>query len=464
MKLSELLRSVGVLCFDDTEIKGISDDSRLIEKDWLFIGIHGEYISEVLEKAFVLSEEKSYHVNMYECNQLKDKINIILNVFYNHPCSSLFVTGVCGTNGKTTVSYLISQLLEKNNEKVMLIGTSGIYYEDKQIETYNTTPSAFVLAYYFHLAITYGIKYIVMEVSSHAIAQDRITFIRFDRLVYTNISMDHLDYHLTFPVYEYTKFKLKNYLKKNGKVIVNADCVYFHDLYKTEISIITYGQYASHFMIHDIILNDKESMFSINGIKFHVNLLALFNVYNCVSSIVCLISMKICLNKLVEMCKTIRGMEGRLQVIEGKRTVWIDYAHTPDAIYELLSFANMVKRGKIILVMGCGGDRDKSKRSLMGKYAYDMSDFPIFTSDNPRNENVEDIVKDMMKNIEGDVLFIQSRKEAIKQAIQSSQKSDIIIVAGRGNEKFQKIKNKMIACKDETMILEILQMEDFNDV
>lgn len=242
------------------------------------------------------------------------------------------------------------------------------------------------------------------------------------------------------------------------------DCEYFHDLYQLESSLITYGQYASHFLIHDISLSEKGSSFSINGVQFHVELLALFNVYNCVSAITCLVSMKITLNELVERCKGLKGVEGRLQMICDKRNIWIDYAHTPDALYELLSFANMIKKGKIILVIGCGGDRDKSKRAIMGKYAYEMSDFAIFTSDNPRSENVEDIVKDMMKNIKNEVLFIQSRKEAIKHAIQSSQKSDIIIIAGRGNEKFQKIKKQMIACKDETMILEILKMEDLKDV
>ncbi len=456
---NELLALIGIESDDKREIQGISCDSREVSTDWLFICTADKhqlrYLEEAAQKGAVTISELN-HGNGYLCEDCKQALCTLIDAYYDSPARQLFVIGVTGTNGKTSVASYLRQMFTCFGKQSVLIGTNGIDIGNEHIDNPNTTPSVMVSLHTFLQAIKQGISIVIMEVSSHALAEDRLGFIRFDRLIYTNITQDHLDYHLTFTHYQYTKFKARFYLKENGRILLNQDRPEVMELLHLRTrGIITYGTKPAHVQLKNIQLTSTASSFEVGHLHFETELLSMNNVYNLGACIALFKSLGIHNHDLCEAVKQLKPVAGRLEVVQAHdRCCWIDFAHTPDALRKLLEFARQVAHGRIITIIGCGGERDHEKRHQMGTIASTLSDIAIFTADNPRHEKVETILQAMRQNVLNNVFCIPDRKKAIVFALSISLKSDIIIVAGKGNEQFLIVNDEKIPYNDKAFIKE----------
>lgn len=454
--LAKLLQEIDIPCSDHRMVLGISDDSRRIQKDWLFISRKGTnnngeaYAQAVVERGAVVLWEQEQTEHCYHHDHLIEAQAIILKYFYHDPCRHLCVIGVTGTNGKTSVSNLLAQMFHALGKRTILIGTGHIQYDDIIEEIDNTTPSACKLAETFALAIERHIPVLIMEVSSHAIDQKRIGFIRFDAIIYTNISRDHLDYHITRIHYQYTKFKLRDYLKQSGRIIVNHDDHSLHPLYDFhDHRIVTIGQNQAHLQISDITLGLQGSHFFVQKEPFETKLLGIHNIYNIVECLAVLHVLEISCKQQQDIVASLHGVAGRMEVHEfDQRFVMIDYAHTASSLQALLALVKQLHANRIIVVCGCGGERDTSKRPQMAQIAINRSDIAIFTSDNPRNEKPYHILCDMIKGINGAYEIFENRACAIKYAVKNAREHDIIVIAGKGDEQVQLINGKKYPFSD----------------
>lgn len=464
MRLNRLLSEIKIACEDERCILGISDDSRRVQRDWLFICRRGgtPYVQEAIEKGAVVLWEEPKAQGCYHVDVVEEALPILLNAYYHEPCKHLCVIGVTGTNGKTSVSMILKQMIEGIGKQVMVIGTGHVRYQHKDELIENTTPSQCLLAWYFAQAKELHIPYIVMEVSSHAIDQGRIDFIRYDFILYTNIRKDHMDYHLTRTHYTYTKFKLRKFLKAHGVIIVNHDDTQLHYLYDlSDRKIITIGSSQAHLCIEDIVLAIDHSEFTLLGQHFETGLLGMMNLYNIVEVLAVLHYIFVPVKKQVELVKQLKGIAGRMEVLEVKDYyIWIDYAHTASALLELLKLANQVKQSRVICVIGCGGNRDCEKRPQMANIASEQSDACIFTADNPRNEAIQNILMEMIQGVQGEYHIYENRAYAIKYAMKIAQKHDIIVIAGKGDEEYQLIKGRKYPFSDREWVRIYSRMEE----
>lgn len=470
MTLSKLLSTIHIVCEDHRVILGISDNSKEVNKDWLFIAHQGigcsgkTYIAEALEKgAVVLQEDIAVkQENVYYTPDIKAVLPEILKIYYQEPWQDLCMIGITGTNGKSSVANILKQLLEINGKEVMVIGTGQIQYLSKTVPISNTTPSLFVLLHYFSLAKQLGISTVIMEISSHAIDQLRIQSIFYDFIIYTNITQDHLDYHITKTHYQYTKFKLRTYLKTKGIIIINNDDPILESLYAlSDHKIITCGVRQAHYSIRHIQLTAMGSNFELHTYSFHTLLLSMVNIYNITQAIMVCRCLQISYPKLIQDVANLHPVAGRLQYLSTvKPIIWIDYAHTFMAVKSIIDFANLVKEARLILVVGCGGEREKEKRKQIGEYVQKHCDMAIFTSDNPRHEDPDKIIMDMLPASHSHIEIIENRYFAIKHAIKIAGNSDIIVIAGKGNEVSQSFMGKEYAFHDEDCVHEILQREE----
>lgn len=463
------MHALHITCDDETIIQNLCDDTREIAFNSLFIARKGHHqeelnknISTALNKgAKVLTDAFYIHHDVYRCEDIEAIIMDVITVFYNDDWDELYVVGVSGTSGKTSVASMIAQLLNHFKGDVMQIGTGFVKYLNTRITTHNTTPGIFQLAKYISLATQNKIKYVVMEVSSHAIDQNRIGFIRFDCIVFTNIREDHLDYHLSKTHYLYTKFKLRRYLKKDGIIIYNGDLPYMHELRSlTYHKCIVYSCTQAHYVIEHIHLYEQESVFELQGNVYRSPYIGMFNVYNIVSAIILMRHVNINALPLSDFVANMQLVKGRMEVIKGENyTIWLDYAHTEDALHQILCLAKQLKKNRIVTLIGCGGDRDKRKRPLMAQCAMEFSDQCIFTCDNPRNESIHDIIFDMLPLNLQHVRIFEHRYYAIKYCIKNAQKDDIIIIAGKGDEEIMEIKQEKYSFSDRAIIHEFLGKE-----
>ncbi|MEG1475319.1 MAG: UDP-N-acetylmuramoyl-L-alanyl-D-glutamate--2,6-diaminopimelate ligase [Longicatena sp.] len=469
IKLSEVLQMFHIACNDHRVLLGMSDHSKEIVKDWLFVCRKGnqieqqQHIEEALNNGgVVLCEGSLLCKNVYTCEHIETKIQTLIELYYGNLCDNISVIGITGTNGKTSVASIISQFLKMEKKEVMQLGTGFVKYKGNEETTSNTTLGCFQLANYFRKANGNGIDAIVMEVSSHALDQNRINFITFDAIVYTNISQDHLDYHLTKTHYQYTKFKLRKYVKPKGFLVYNTDCPLLFDLPAlTKCSCIGVGLKASHFGISNVVLDAVHSSFEMEKVVYKSGLLGMMNIYNIAQAIVLCRLLKIEAQHLQEDCLTIKPVLGRLEVIQAKNfVIWLDYAHTPEALKTLLQFANKVKKRRVICLIGCGGNRDHKKRKLMADIASEESDIAIYTSDNSRNERACDILNEMMISRLANVKVYENRYFAIKHTIKIAQNSDIIIIAGKGDEDGITIYGKTYPFSDRKIVRERLVKEE----
>lgn len=470
MLLKDLYYESGKL--GDIEIKGITCNSKEVKPGFAFVCLKGAKSdghkfapdAEKAGAAVIFSESDLELENQIVVKDTHECYFNLCAKWFGDPAKELKLIGVTGTNGKTSVTYMLKSIFEKAGYKTGLIGTIQNMIGEDVIETHNTTPDAFTLNKLFREMADSGCKYVVMEVSSHALDQKRICNVMFDIAVFTNLTQDHLDYHITMDNYLLAKKKL---FKMCKKAVLNSDDPYFEKLKEgLDCKIITYSA-------------SNNSDYSAKGINYHpvgveyelvekglikhisVNTGGRFSVYNSLCAAVSAIESGIDIETVVTALKELKGVKGRAEVVETGRdfTVIIDYAHTPDGLKNILSTFKECKKGRLVAVFGCGGDRDKTKRPIMGNVAVHYADYVIVTSDNPRSENPASIINDILEGIKGiptPVKVIENRTEAIKFAISNARKDDIIVLAGKGHETYQILNTGTIHLDEREVVKEAL--------
>lgn len=477
MELKDLLKDLELetLNLKNVEITDISDDSRKMIKGSLFVAIKGNnyngnlFIKDSIKQGAiaVLTEEKpkeKFDIPVIISKNIDDDIKKIAKKFYDNPFEKIKTIGITGTNGKTTTTYLIKSILDLNY-KTGLIGTIKTIINNKEFESINTTPNFLTLIKLFKYMVDEKVDYAVMEVSSHGLKLNRIDGIIFDSVIFTNLTQDHLDFHKTMEDYRNSKLILFSLVKENGSSIINLDdpsSKHFVETSKTK-NIFTFGIKNSdaRFQIKIEKISLDGSIFSILDKKENKNyqiktkLIGEPNIYNCTSAFLACYSLNIPVEKIKEGLEKADPVKGRYEIYYDKRgfKIIIDYAHSPDSLERLIKTVRRLTPGKIITVFGCGGDRDKEKRPIMGKIASHLSDIVILTSDNPRNEDPNIIIDDIVKGItEKNYIIEVNRRNAIKLAFSHAKSNDSIIIAGKGHEDYQIIKNKKYHFDDSEIV------------
>lgn len=470
MRAKELLQKVGYEIEEDFEVHDIQMDSRLITENDIFIALNGahtdghRYIPDALAKGakLILSE---YEVPGYSTIVMSDShktLSTLAYYFYGEPTQNMTVIGVTGTNGKTTTTTLLYQALRALGKRCGLIGTNGLYYPEGFIPLNNTTPDALLLMRYFKKFQDLNIHTVIMEVSSHALVLGRVDYIRYDVAVFTNLTQDHLDFHKDMEDYFNAKKMLFTDLDTNATAVLNADDETYRRLQAaTQANIISYGIQNGDYRAENVRLRMEDTQFDVAGSHVVSDLLSIANVYNLLAVFTVLISLGYDQNKVIEVISRLPHIEGRMEKVYNQEFLaLVDYAHSPDSIANALNFLNEIKKGRLIALVGCGGDRDKSKRPKMAKEACSKADFAILTSDNPRTENPEDILKDMQEGLNyTNYCVIVNRKDAISQAVNMAQPGDIIAVLGKGHEDYQIIGTTKYHFSDKEEILKAIKGE-----
>ena len=481
MKLSELLKNVEVLNSlgdADVDITGVNIDSRRIEKGHLFIAIPGtqtdghNFIPKAIEQgaAAVLCEyfpnTRVPGITYIAVESTEDAVGKVATVFYGEPSLKLKLVGVTGTNGKTTIATLLYNMFRKFGHKCGLLSTVCNYIEGEAIPADHTTPDPIELNKLLHQMVEAACEYAFMECSSHAIAQKRIGGLKFAGGLFTNLTRDHLDYHKTFENYRDAKKAFFDGLSKDAFAITNADDKNGAVMVQNcKAKVKTYSTRSMADFRARIIECHFEGMYlEIDGREVGVQFIGKFNV----SNLLAVYGAAVMLGKKPEdillVLSTLKSVAGRLEPIRSKDgiTAVVDYAHTPDALENVLNAIHEVldgKGGQVITVCGAGGNRDKGKRPLMAQEAVKQSDRVIITSDNPRFEEPQDIINDMLAGLDQKqmkkVVSIVDRKEAIKTACMLAQKGDVILIAGKGHEDYQEIKGVKHHFDDREVVREI---------
>lgn len=457
-------------------INKIENNSVNIEINDIFVAIKGEdtdghdYIFEAIKKGAktIIYEDKYYEyksfdaINLIKVHDSKKALAILTNYFFDEPSKKINLVAVTGTNGKTTVTSMIYNLLRLINKGCTLIGTTGIKINEKELETINTTPSTLVINQVLNQSILNNISNVVMEVSSHAIKQQRVSQLDINTVIYTNFSHDHLDYHKTFDDYFYSKGLLFSYLGNyfnEKKIILNGDDKFYKKFIRlSNVKYYTYGiNEDNDFQAKDIICDIDKIAFDFyyyNEFIGYVNtnnIFGFFNVYNLLAILTYFYINNYDMNIVLDKIQYLNCTKGRMQKVENKFniSVFIDYAHSPDSVYRVLNEIKMISKKNIICVVGCGGNRDKLKRSIIGKITTSIADYVIFTSDNPRFEDPNSIINDIVKGAcNNNYICIENRKEAIKYAIDTVGDNDVVVVLGKGHENYQVIKDKRVFFSD----------------
>ena len=480
MKLNELLKNVDILnILGDTEVEitGVNIDSRRIEPGHLFVAIVGtqtdghKYIPKAIElgaKVILceqLPEDKAEGVTYVVVKSTEDCVGEVATQFYGDPSRKLTLVGVTGTNGKTTIATLLYNMFRKFGHKCGLLSTVCNYIEGEAIPTDHTTPDPIELNQLLAQMVEAGCEYAFMECSSHAIAQKRIGGLKFKGGLFTNLTRDHLDYHKTFENYRDAKKAFFDGLAKDAFAITNADDKNgLFMVQNTKAQVKTYSTRTMADFKARIIECHFEGMYlDIDGREVGVQFIGKFNV----SNLLAVYGAAIMLGKKPEdiliILSTLKSVNGRLEPLRSPEgyTAIVDYAHTPDALENVLNAIHEVLdgKGKVITVCGAGGNRDKGKRPLMAQEAVKQSDKVIITSDNPRFEEPQDIINDMLAGLDQKqmkkVVSIVDRKEAIRTACMMAEKGDVILIAGKGHEDYQEIKGVKHHFDDKEVVRDI---------
>ena len=472
-KLVKLLDEYKTKNFQDVEISGLSYNSLTTKSGDIFICIRGEavdghkYAKSAVEKgavALFCEEELPMDIPQIIVDDTKRTMANIAAAFYNEPSSDINLIGVTGTNGKTTVTHLLQKILEENNEKCALIGTLGykLSSNDEYKEAKHTTPQPPELQRDLRLMADSGINNVVMEVSSHSLEQKRIGCCNFNGAVFTNLTQDHLDYHITMKNYFKAKAILFEGLEEGAFAVINADDEYAKDFISVvpkNVKVLTYGVKKEA----DVKASDID--FSVDGAKLSVefncksekmnlHLNGMFSVYNALAAFATALAIGVDYKVIINALENTKSVAGRFEIVSKKPLVIVDYAHTPDGLENVLKAARELTpaTSNLICLFGCGGDRDTTKRPKMGKIADELSDKVVISSDNPRSEDPQLIISDIMtgiKTVNTQRIFVEpDRGEAIKFLKTISNEDDVIVIAGKGHEDYQILKNETIHFDD----------------
>ena len=479
MKLKEIIKNLVVLDSNadmEMEIGGISYDSRKTQSGDLFVAIRGfesdghRFIPKAVEKgaAAVLcesaTEDGTPYVRVADCRL---GLALASREFFGNPASEMTMIGITGTSGKTTSSYLLKHLLEsKLDAKVGLIGTNGNMIGDEFLHTEHTTPESYELHRLFRSMADAGCTHVVMEVSSHSLTLERVAGITYDVGLYTNLSQDHLDFHGTMEEYAAAKKKLFSQCKMGCVNLDDKWAGFMMEGAKCPISTFSIEQ-------NDADLTAKDLRLSANGVRFaavnnsglaltKLAIPGLFSVHNALGVMSAGLALGISLNDCADAMSSAKGVKGRLEVVPTDReySIIIDYSHKPDALENVLKTLRPVTKGRLFALFGCGGDRDKAKRPIMGAIAADNADCVIVTSDNPRTEDPEEIIRQIVEGVKGrrtPIKVICDRVEAIHWAIDNAGPGDVILLAGKGHEDYQVVGHEKHHMDEREIVAEYLE-------
>lgn len=436
----------------------VKTNSKFVKKNDIFVCIHDDledrhkYIRNVKDASAIIIDKdikRNIKIPLIKVNDTNDTLFDIYNNYYGEPLSNVNLVAITGTDGKTTTAMLIKQLLD-NYEDTAYLGTNGFIYRDKKFKTDNTTPCIESILKYAYMLRRDGVRNLVMEASSEGLLHNRCKNLCFTRALITNVTGDHFNVHGDFDSYLKSKLKLFSNLSNDGVAIVNIDDVSYKYIKNLNKKIITYGfGKRADFQIKNVRLFEDKTLFSIkyNNKIYNVNspLLGNFNVYNLTLAIVCCCSFDIDISDVIKFVKDLEPVSGRVNVFRSRNgaRIILDYAHTVKATFEILKFVNSIKSGNVITVVGCAGGRDSSKRRDIGKIVTKYSDKVIFTMDDPRYEDVNGIISDMICEIEtSNYVSIVNRKKAIRSAIRSAKSNDIVLILGKGSDDYMAVGNK----------------------
>jgi UDP-N-acetylmuramoyl-L-alanyl-D-glutamate--2,6-diaminopimelate ligase len=460
-------------------VNKIEFDSRNIQENDVFVAIRGTVSNghDFIEKAInlgavavicdVLPEVIVVGVTYIQVKDTNSALAYMANNYYDNPSSKLKLVGITGTNGKTTVASLLYQLFKKAGYKVGLLSTVKIMVDEVEYKATHTTPDSLTINYYLNEMVAIGCDYCFMEVSSHGVHQKRTEGLHFEGGVFTNLSHDHLDYHPTFAEYRDVKKSFFDHLPKTAFALSNIDdkngLVMLQNTYakKLTYALKSYSDYKAQILENQL----SGLLLKINDNEVWVKLIGTFNAYNLLAIYGTAVQLGIESFEALRLLSELESVSGRFQFIVSneKITAIVDYAHTPDALENVLKTINDIrtKNEQLITVVGCGGDRDKTKRPIMANIATQMSDKVIITSDNPRTENPSTIIAEMEAGVEPQnykkSLSIEDRKQAIKTACQLANPNDIILIAGKGHETYQEINGVRHDFDDMKIVKEFLE-------
>ncbi len=459
MKLRELIKNLSIIEMNadaELEISGVSYDSRKTEKGDMFVAIRGfeadghKFIPKAVENgaAVILCEEKpSCDIPYVLVSDSRYGLAIVSRDFFGDPASEMTMIGITGTSGKTSSSYLIKHMLEsKLDAKVGLIGTNGNMIGDEFLHTEHTTPESYELHKLFRHMADSGCTHVVMEVSSHSLTLERVAGIHFDVALYTNLSQDHLDFHGTMEEYAAAKRKLFSMCSLGCFNLDDAWADFMRDGASCRTMTFSTEKNEADLVAKDIRLTaDGVRFASVSGDEISMTKLGIpgmFSVYNALGTMSVGLALGLSLADCSDAMSSAKGVKGRLEIVPTGRdfSVVIDYSHKPDALEKVLKTLKPVTRGRLIALFGCGGDRDKLKRPIMGRIATDNADLVVVTSDNPRTEDPDEIIREIvagMKDKRTPTKVICDRREAIAWAIDNAASGDVLLLAGKGHEDYQ---------------------------
>lgn len=457
-------------------INKIECDSRAVAKGDLFCCVNGTFsdghkYAETAVKngaVAVLCERKLENIRVPQIIVENTRIAMaqIAAVFYNHPADDMRIIGITGTNGKTSTTYMLKSILERAGKKVGIIGTICIMIGDEKLHSERTTPDSIHLQEILRQMSDAGVDVVIMEVSSHALDQYRVHGIVFDVAEFTNLTVDHLDYHRSFENYLDAKKKL---FSMCINAAINLDDAHSKDIiYSTGCPVTTFGlDSRADIFAEDIVYDTKHTVFTLckgkERMQITVPIPGKFTVYNALGAAAVAMLSGASWKHITEGLAAMKGVAGRIEPLDtyGRNfDVYLDYAHTPDALENVIKTVREIAKGRIVTLFGCGGDRDSSKRATMGEIAGSLSDFLVVTSDNPRTEDPMSIINMVMQGVkktECPYVIIENRYEAIKFSLLNAQENDIIILAGKGHEDYQEINGEKHHFDEKEIVDDILR-------
>ncbi|MFA7435573.1 MAG: UDP-N-acetylmuramoyl-L-alanyl-D-glutamate--2,6-diaminopimelate ligase [Bacilli bacterium] len=473
MKINKLINKKLI---NNHKINSLKTNSKYIKENDVFYAIKGSkfdgniYIEDaikagaktIISESYFNEKEKYKNINFEVVDDIRKTLAIHAKIFYNDISKRMTLIGITGTNGKTTITTLLYKYFQFLNKKATLVGTNGIYIMNKFYETKNTTPDILEIYEILKKSKESGVNVVFMEVSSHAVKMLRIYGLEFKIALITNLTQDHLDFHKTMEDYRYTKGLFLSSIEANNNAIINKDVEdYKFFSYLTKAKLSTFGINESNYQLINYKLSVEGSSFVVSINKkvyaFKTKLLGLFNIYNLLSflSIIDIMGLfKKYRDKTIEFIASKINILGRMEVVNNKNRYFvIDFAHTPDGVNNVIDFLNSVKINNLYVVIGCGGDRDKSKRKVIGDIVSRKADFVFLTNDNPRTEDQLSIINDILEGVKtNNYVVILNRKMAIEEAYKRSLNGDIIAILGKGNEQYQIINNEKIKFSDKEIV------------